>query len=107
MRRYISRYKWCPDKTCRPLAKQDTVENPERAGFCIGQLKHPTDHRCDDFVVQAVNDMALCFKQTHTKPDRFHLNIFDIIHGIRAISTALKARSQSLPAWVIKELADQ
>jgi hypothetical protein len=57
--------------------------------------------------VQAVNDMALCFKQTHTKPDRFHLNIFDIIHGIRAISTALKARSQSLPAWVIKELADQ
>lgn len=94
----MARYKWCPDKQCRPLGKVTLADGPpEKCGVCLGQLKYATHH-----IMPAVNDLSLCFKQGTLH--QWHLNYNDLLHGLLMVCRALEARQQPLPGWLLRRL---
>jgi hypothetical protein len=97
-RHWLTRYKWCPDKTCRPVGKVKMYGNVDEVGTCMGQLKYASDH-----VFTGVNDMCLCIKQTK-KVDRWHFNFNDILAAMVMLCGVLEARQQALPAWLLYRL---
>jgi len=94
-RRWLARYKWCPDKTCRPLSRMELMEGVDKSGVCLGQLKYATDH-----VTIGVNDMCFCAKYDKIFTS-WHLNYDDLMNLMLLICKALNTRQQPLPAWLL------
>ncbi len=108
-RQWLARYKWCPDKTCRPLGRTYLYGDMDKCGVCLGQLKQPADHAFKNMeggathIFYGANDLNLCFTQDG-KSQCWQLNYNDLMNGILMVCKALEARQQPLPAWLLCRL---